>query len=676
MPDNNNLIELKAGDLLCANGEDVNNLYVVIKGRISAYATYGKFTFSSGAVACISGGYYGICVYNYIAEEDSIVERFPYSSISDIVKICTKYRNDSGHIVMIHNRFIMELIRTYLSLLISCRKKDSAYTIDTRVNKWELDKFNGISGIPADISEKYFASNPYVAAAAMAEGARFANVLNDACLQMAEFLGINKDYIPPAEEPAPVAAAVHEDTDDGYHDEDILAELKGSLAMILAYADTYEEEADEFTGLINQLKSCPDKLSTNEDTRRLRKDISTMFYRIYYDVFMHSLNDESIPNYINMFLNFGYMDEELLGDAATVSLYKISRRIGVTCSNSHVFTIYDWLKHIIWGEREPSRNHLDQDYSEYIREQFRTGQLKGSEAEHLGDNDAKLRFEIENMFSQTHRMTYGKVSSFIPILIAENVYKPLEQMLMSSEQIMDSINAVRKLDFSLFFRSTVYSNEKLGISKEYVYTEILPDIILIPCIGSHGVMWQEIEGRNRNSSARFMLPIFCYSPVIPTITGVLGKYRWEMCKRIQGAYWNSISEKSLTSEYCDYLQFYKKNRELPDSAREKIRSSLANCRNNFCDVFCKDYEQWINYESKGSGKLNKISRLILAKYCPFNSDIRLELKGNPMYTDAIEYYERTLSISRRRLDNIIKALTAKELNIPRELRETRAYYCR
>ena len=38
----------------------------------------------------------------------------------------------------------------------------------------------------------------------------------------------------------------------------------------------------------------------------------------------------------------------------------------------------------------------------------------------------------------------------------------------------------------------------------------------------------------------------------------VGRYRWEMCRKLQGVRWNDISEHSLTSEYYDYIQYYKR----------------------------------------------------------------------------------------------------------------------
>ena len=214
-------------------------------------------------------------------------------------------------------------------------------------------------------------------------------------------------------------------------------------------------------------------------------------------------------------------------------------------------------------------------------------------------------------------MTYGKASSFVPFMIEENILSPLGNMLLTADYINKFIDNVKSIDFSLFYRSAMYTNEKLGIPRESIYIECLPDIILTPCIGTYGVMWQEIVGRNRNTGGRFMLPIFCSVKPESLIYNILGHFRWELCKRIQGNYWNNVSEKSLTSEYYDYLQFYRKNRDLSDPVKDKLKSTMTSARNNFSEVFARDYEQWISYESSGSNRLNKVSRLIMSKYCPF-----------------------------------------------------------
>ena len=103
----------------------------------------------------------------------------------------------------------------------------------------------------------------------------------------------------------------------------------------------------------------------------------------------------------------------------------------------------------------------------------------------------------------------------------------------------------------------------------------------------------------RDTSARFLFPIFTAVDIDDMMVDTVGRYRWEICRKIQGVHWNDIREKSLTAEYCDYLQFYRKNRELSTEAKEKIKSALLRGRNNYREVFVKDYQNWMKYESKG-----------------------------------------------------------------------------
>ena len=132
-------------------------------------------------------------------------------------------------------------------------------------------------------------------------------------------------------------------------------------------------------------------------------------------------------------------------------------------------------------------------------------------------------------------------------------------------------------------------------------------------------MWQEIEGKKRTTPARMMCSIFHMEELTQSLIHLTGEFRWEMCKRVQGGRWNDVSEPSLTSEYCDYIQFYRRNKELSAEAKEKIKNQLGRVRNSFKEMFVTDYIMWMRYESGGSPRLNKVSRNILFSYCPFSS---------------------------------------------------------
>lgn len=674
---NNNRIELEAGKLLVSNGDDIKYIYLLIKGKITAYAAYGNYIMGPGAIICAVDGYYGIGIFNYVSSEDCVLEQIPYTGISDIVSICERYNSKSGKIVSVSAKFVSELINTYISLMVKCRKNDSTFTPDNRVPKWELDKFNGFATIPAEIYERYFSANNAVAAAEIAAAARFATTLNDSCLQMAAYLGIDMDYVEPEPEPEPEPesdAIVLTDSYNGHDDSTILTQLKGSLGKIISYSGMYEEDADAYVALIKEFKNSSNRSGTDDAARRLRKEITDGFYKLYHAVFLKTLDDSSVPTYISMFLNFGYIDEELISSANCAALYRVCQELENNFYNEHVYTVYRWLRLIYNEEKTPSRNSLDQNYEDYVREQARLGKLDVREA--MADREAKLDFEISNMFTHANKMACGHISSFVPILSEDTMLKPADSMFTTTASIMKIINETREIDYSLFYRSTVYANEKLGISREFIYTEVIPDFILMPCVGTYGVMWQEIEGRNRLSPARCMLPILCSGKLDSIMLNLFGRFRWELCKRIQGQYWNVLAEKSLTSEYYDYLQFYKKNHEITDAAKEKIKSALTSCRNNYSLVFAKDYEQWVVYESLGSSRLNKVSRLIFAKYCPFNKTIRQNLQANPAYTRDFELFERQRHPQKKRIETICRTFEAKGIEIPKEIADAREYLSR
>lgn len=175
--------------------------------------------------------------------------------------------------------------------------------------------------------------------------------------------------------------------------------------------------------------------------------------------------------------------------------------------------------------------------------------------------------------------------------------------------------------------------------QEFFHVEILPDVILMPNVGTRGVMWQEIEGHKRTTPARMMLSIFYLEDLRQTLVRLTGEYRWEMCKRIQGPRWNDLSERSLTSEYFDYIQFYKKNHDLSAETKEKIKTALQKARNSFKEMFVQDYVTYILYEGGGSPRMTKTARNILFTYCPFAAPVRETLKSNPTYKDMLERYE-------------------------------------
>ena len=204
--------------------------------------------------------------------------------------------------------------------------------------------------------------------------------------------------------------------------------------------------------------------------------------------------------------------------------------------------------------------------------------------------------------------------------------------------------------------------------------EILPDIILMPNAGSRAMMWQETAGAKRDTPGRFIFPILTVADIGDMMVETAGRYRWEICRKIQGMRWNDVREKSLTSEYCDYIQFYRKNRDLSTDAKEKIKNALTRAKNNYREVFVKDYQNWIKYESVGSFRLNKVARDIIFRYCPFAKSIREELVANPMYHDMFSRYEILNERKLHRVEMFLDKYQKAGGEITRELEDNLEFY--
>ncbi len=465
-----------------------------------------------------------------------------------------------------------------------------------------------------------------------------------------------------------------EGTKQGVRQEiDIMTE--DCLGHILEYAGYKDDEIENICKMVEGYRDLPDMLSTSSEVYALRKQLTSVFYDIYYKVFMKAVKDENtLTPVLEMFLNFGFMDLSFTGEENAAALYDLSAHLDI-CHSEHIYTIYEWLKCIYKGEKEPSKNEFDLDYTAYLADLRKNGSITPEQvAEYQQDQEKKVEYEIRNMFPSVNKITYGKITTFCPILCKDDLINTVEKMLVTAERLENALNEIRKIDYSVFYREVTFSDVDKGINCERIMKEVLPDIILMPNAGSRVIMWQETSGAKTDTPARIMFPIFTALDIDELMLGAVGWYRWEMCRRIQGVHWNDVREKSLTAEYNDYIQFYRKNHELSTEAKEKIKSALLRAKNNYREVFVKDYINWIKFESKGSFRLNKISREILVKYCPFAKAVREELKSNPLYQNAIAKFEIETTKTLQRFNSVYDKYVKAGGEITPDLKENLLYY--
>ena len=262
------------------------------------------------------------------------------------------------------------------------------------------------------------------------------------------------------------------------------------------------------------------------------------------------------------------------------------------------------------------------------------------ETKMLSDQTAKVQFEIRNMFKVINRLTTNEITIFSPILTQKKFSKSIQKSFLSAKKLSEAMRAIMKVDYSLFHREQMYYDPENKIDNIVVMKQVLPDFILMPNVGSRGIMWQDISEKKRDTPARFVLSAFFNGNLENSLINMAAVFRWEICRTVQGNYWNDVREHSLTSEYCDYVQFYRKNKDLTEEAKEKIRAQFKSCRNSYREMFAKDYDVWVKYESQNSIRLNKVVRGILYMYCPFAAEYRKKLESQPIFNAASARFNR------------------------------------
>lgn len=454
-----------------------------------------------------------------------------------------------------------------------------------------------------------------------------------------------------------------------------IGELNSALEQILDYGGLEEEQAQKLRDDLDAFEALPDKFATEDEVRNLRRSITKVYYDLYKNVFLRDYeSDEETPVVIDLFLRYGFISERLVSESIQEELLSIDRTdsgIG-SCA---VYDMKEWLTLILEGKKEPSKSEFDLDYDANLREMKKNGQIRAEEMQALSrDLHAKFDYEIQNIFRANHRIVFGQVSAFVPFLFTEGCTGSISRSYLSKDKINAAVQKLLHIDYSVFYRESLYGKEGSPFIKEYIQEEVFPDFLVFPCYGSKSVMWQELSGRRRNTPGRFLLPVFFEGELDSEMIRLFGRFRWELCRTIQGASWNNIQLKSLTSEYCDFIQFYRKNRELSDEKKEKLKLQIQKCRNNTREVFVLDYENWMKHEAQGGLVLSKPVREILATYCPFVKETRDKLNELPMFRDGMARFNRERGKRTKEYDLRFKVWEKDRLEIPPEIVHTKRFY--
>ena len=674
---------VRKGQILHKKGEEVSKLEIVLSGALRM--TDGgdvDVRLGSGTVAgaiYLPGDTYA---FDYVAEEDATLAVLDYTAETDVAEAVT----GTVTIAPAMAAASMEHTKGLLDALASVEETATTLCKDLKYNYndykflcakvklppsqfiyvevltepensglasgWEAEVIRAFCGQAPALKKMFYPLEPGFCVEAVMRASEMGRKVRKELESLAAFIRDTKartaDFVKAFYD---VKSRV--DTGERGASDDTPA-ISNALDAILAFADVKPEIEETFRKDLKQYTDTADRRAKSSEMRQLRMSIATGFYEIYEAAFFRSMETSHIPAEVRMFFLFGFVDETLAGIANTAALYHFA----VAWENDpegRILPMYDWLVKIYHGEAMPSKNEFDNDWTEYLREELRTGAINQQKMDELSrDVRAMVSFEIHNMFTSANKVTNGQFASFVPVFCATDVIRPLDKCFASPSRVNAVFDKILDIDFSCFYRPSLVSFPEYGIQHFVYNTEVRPYLILMPNFGSRGLLWQEIEGVKKTTPAHMVLSIFHSEDLESTIVRMCAQFRWEMCRRIQGVRYTDITEPSLTAEYTNYLQFYKKNGNLSSDMKDRIKIMLQKARNDYKNVFVADYEMYILNEAFGLPRLNKITREILFRYCTLSKKFRKSLAANPQFQPLLERWGVTQGAKAHGIDLFVK----------------------
>ncbi len=691
---------IEGGELLHSTNERVKEIEIVLKGSVTASNSSMSVKLPYGSIIGLFEEPGSIYRFDYETEEETTIFSYSYNKTDDLASIiklnpqlaqiltegainCVKQVYSANRKIFEDNlAYYNEVVLDNAKLREYCDAAAEVYVPDEYIEKlpepeapdlhnWEADFFT-------KITKEMFAPGPPFCAGIILYAGKYVSYLVDKAEEISEsHIRLNQDtaaFKMRVNELKRKASAIEKDEEDAaakYASEgegESNVEIKDAFNVITAYAGVDPDFAVAFKKRLDDFSKLSDKTDQSDEVRRLRRQLAEDFYRLYEAAFLKSMDAPAPPLEVKMFFMFGFLDEKLAGDVYTSQLAAIAETYR-SDPEGKILTIYEWITLVFRKEVEPSKNEFDMEYPAYLKSLYDSGEIKQKDIPvYLASNEERAKFEIHNFFSLTDRITYGRISSFVPFFYSEDHIKEPKESIMRFQDVRGFVDEIRELDYSCFCRDILFSDPKIGVNREFISTEILPYIILMPNSGNRGALWQEISGPKRDTPARMAVPMFSSANNKLMFTKLAGEFRWEMCRREQGVHWNDVTVPSLTSEFSDYIQFYRKNRDISPEMREKIKAQLQSARNSAKGVFVSDYILYIEYESRGSLRLNKVSRGIIFRYCPFPKEKRESLAiSAPAFKELVEKYNIKIAQKHHLMDILIQKITKAGFDVPKEI---------
>ncbi len=400
-----------------------------------------------------------------------------------------------------------------------------------------------------------------------------------------------------------------------------------SLQQIFEFSLIDKEFQGNFLKIMNDFKKMQNPFNTEPEGRKIRRLITRMYLDLYKQVFMRTKKEPAVPQ--RLMLMFGYIDETLMDPQQVNELHELSRK----STENTGFPIYleeEFLTRIYNREENPSITEMGLSYDAHMREEEKHKKSsKGAPPTEEDETIRKVIYEIDHRLLNTLMVCSGSTATAFPILTSMTMKGNPTNFHISKKKLDSIVRGLREIDFSAFYRETV---EKVGEHREIIQEEVIPNFILLPIFGTKSMLWQELDGTNRRTRGRIVVPILFMGDLQRSMSHTMACFRWELNRTLKGAMWADPVEGGLTGLYFDYINFYKKNPKLSVEAKEKISERFKSLRTNR-DRFADDYIQWVLFEKDGIMKLNSVVREMFYRHIPFKKETRDKLENMPAFSE-------------------------------------------
>ncbi len=441
--------------------------------------------------------------------------------------------------------------------------------------------------------------------------------------------------------------------------------LSKSIHQIFEFALVQKDFRTKFLKLLNEFKTSKNPFNTEQEGRKLRRQITQLYWDLYKQAYVRSRGESAVPRPVQMMLSFGFLDDALLEPAQVAELAELSR-VREKSREVPVLIETEFLAMIAEGKVDPSITEMGLTYQGYLDDLEKRRTKKEREVEQkVDESTGKVMYEIGQRLATTSAICSGSTATAFPILTSLMVRGSLSQMFTSKKKIETITRDLKNIDFSVFYRETVL---KMGDAREIIQEEVVPYFILLPIFGSRTLLWQDMTGTNKRSRGRIVVPIFFMGDLARSLVHTFASFRWELNRDIKGAMWADPIDGGVTGEYFDYVNNFKKNSKLSQEAKEKIDERFRGIRNNR-DRFADDYIQWVLYEKDGIMKLNNVVREMFFRHIPFRDDIRKKLEEMPAFAQAATRYKNVHKREVEAYERRFKKYQDDAGNLPEELRK-------